>query len=371
MSNNHKKLLCIIGQLGNGGTERQLYLFLKYLDKSSYLPSVLVAGSSGGGWEERIKKMGVPVTFMGEAPAWKKLLIFKRKLRVFKADIIYSWSFFTNAFALVSGKTPFIGSLRQQYAEEKRNLGRVRRKVSFLPQTIVVNSNGIAGELAEAGIDNEKIKVVFNVFETEFSNDSNFKKKSTKIRKDFCAKYAIPEDRTIIAGVGRNSPTKDFPFFVETIKALKEKGISRIHAVIIGSGGKGVKNKITDLGLEECFTLTGDIKDAKMILPAADIFFLSSRQEGMPNVLLEAIDAGVVPLATDVGGVRDIFKYIPQNLSGKIILKKRDPEHAADLIAGLIADNKLQKLILEAAQKFLKDVAPEKIIKQYCSIITK
>jgi len=251
MDNNKKKILCIIGQLGNGGTERQLYLFLKYLDRLQYSASVLVAGSSGGLWEERIRNLDITISFLGEAPAWKKLLIFKSKIKELQPDIIFSWSFFTNAFALVAGRIPFTGSLRQQYAEEKRNLGSMRRKASFLPRTIIVNSNGIAEELVEAGINRRKIKVVFNIFESLFCNDGKFDQKRIQIREDFCAKFAIPEGRTIIVGIGRNSPTKDFPFFVDTIKALKEQSNAQIHAVIIGSGGTGVQDKIKELNMED------------------------------------------------------------------------------------------------------------------------
>jgi len=106
-----------------------------------------------------------------------------------------------------------------------------------------------------------------------------------------------------------------------------------------------------------------------MLLPAADIFFLSSRQEGMPNVLLEAIDAGLVPFATDVGGVSDIFRNVPKELLGKILIKSRNPAVASKMLSELILDKELQEVVAKFAQKFLKEVTPDKIIKQYCNFL--
>ena len=365
-----KNILCVIGQLGNGGTERQLYLFLKHLDTAQYNASVVVAGSSGGIWEERIRNdLGIGIRFMGDCAAWKKLLLFRKEIKLAEPDVIFSWSFFTNAFSLTAGKIPFIGSLRQQYSEEERNLGNMRRKASLFPRKIIVNSNTIADELISKGVAEKKLKVVFNIFEPAFSNASNFSEKRKEIRSDFCSRYNIPEERVIIAGIGRNSPTKDFPFFVDVIRTVKERYGKNIHAVLIGSGGTAMEKRIKELNLESNFTLTGDIPDAKLLLPAADIFFLSSLQEGMPNVLIEAADAGCTPFATDVGGVRDIFRNVPKDILDKILLRNRDPETAAEMLSTLIEDRNLQKTAAKYAQTFLAELAPEKIMKQYCDIL--
>ena len=69
------KIICLIGQLGNGGTERQLYLFLKHLDHVKFKPMVVVSSKSGGSrWEKQIREeLSVPVKFLGDLPKAAKL----------------------------------------------------------------------------------------------------------------------------------------------------------------------------------------------------------------------------------------------------------------------------------------------------------
>lgn len=291
-------LICLIGQLGNGGTERQLYLFLKHLDRDEWNPLVVVGGDSAGIWRERVEELDVPVTLLGAGSPLVKLLKFRLLVAKHKPLTVFSWSFFTNAFAMASGKARFIGSLRQQFSVEKGQYGAFRLNRCLNIPRLIVNSTFVKNELIEHGVEAEKITVVFNIFE----RFQGAKVDKAEIRQH----HGIPLDRCLVTGVGRNSPTKDFPFFVAAVeKALAAD--NNIHAMIVGSGGSSVETIVKDKGLSDRFSLVGEVPDARPYLAASDVFFLSSRQEGMPNVLLEAVDAGCATLVTRVGGVTDVL----------------------------------------------------------------
>jgi glycosyltransferase involved in cell wall biosynthesis len=79
-------------------------------------------------------------------------------------------------------------------------------------------------------------------------------------------------------------------------------------AVFVGEGreASALKNQAGWLGLEGKVRWAGRVDGAAALLPAFDVFVLSSRTEGTPIVLLEAMAAGVPIVAAAVGGVPDV-----------------------------------------------------------------
>ena len=64
---------------------------------------------------------------------------------------------------------------------------------------------------------------------------------------------------------------------------------------------------LQELGLEDRFVLAGFTDSLDRYMPHFDLFVQSSHTEGLPNVLLEALAAGVPVVATDVGGTREVL----------------------------------------------------------------
>jgi glycosyltransferase involved in cell wall biosynthesis len=69
----------------------------------------------------------------------------------------------------------------------------------------------------------------------------------------------------------------------------------------------GLRERAAGLGLDQCVSWPGRVADAERLFSAFDVFVLSSRTEGTPMVLLEAMSAGVPIIATRVGGVPDVL----------------------------------------------------------------
>ncbi len=314
------KIICLIGQLGNGGSEKQMYLFLKYLDMDKFEPTIIVSSKAEGIWEKRIREdIDCRIIFLeNRLSSLFKIISFKYLLLKIKPDIIFSWSFHTNAFnVLGAGRSKFIGSLRIQIFPTKAELSHFHFKQSMSPDWFVVNSSLLGKELEDAGITRSKMNVIHNIFEpnTPYDSPSALSQRRTDIRKQ----YGILDDEILIAGTGRNASEKDFPLFVDAFGEACTSN-SKLKAILIGAGGPGVKDYISNCGLAGKFIITGEIPSAKDMFPCADIFFLSSMYEGMPNVLLEAIGAGCAVLSMDVGGVRDILgednPYLKEMLVG-------------------------------------------------------
>jgi glycosyltransferase involved in cell wall biosynthesis len=70
----------------------------------------------------------------------------------------------------------------------------------------------------------------------------------------------------------------------------------------------GLESQACSLGLAGRITFTGRREDARSIIAAADLLVLSSLEEGMPNVIIEALAAGVPQVATAVGGTPETLE---------------------------------------------------------------
>jgi len=359
-----KKLLCVIGQLGNGGSEKQLYLFLKHQKK--YNAAVFVTGKDAGVWSERIRgELRCEIYFTGNVSKLSKISQYRGFLRNFKPDTVFSWSFFTNMLVYFSSSIRFIGSLRQQFSDENAASWSTRLCLSKKMDNLVVNSSYIKTELLEKGYPEEKIKVVLNIFEDVSLNSGMLK---SEMRNKLLSDFSIRKDAIIVMGIGRNSSVKNFGFFLDVIKEA-QKVIPQIHGLLIGSGGEAVRKRIIMENLQHCMTIPGEIPDANNYLHGTDVFFLSSKKEGLPNVLIEALSSGCLCLATDVSGVRDIFKKIPEEFSSKMILKDFSLENAVCQLLELIENKKLREKCSLFSDTVQDLFAPECILKEFEKIL--
>ncbi|OGV57307.1 MAG: hypothetical protein A2X45_25505 [Lentisphaerae bacterium GWF2_50_93] len=345
------KIVCLIGQLGNGGSEKQLYLFLKYLDMDKFEPTIIVSSKVKGVWEERIRNdIACKIIFLGSTPTpVLKIIKYKYLLLKIRPDLVFSWSFYTNAFhALDFGKSNFIGSLRTQISSAGPELSSFHLKHSMSPDYFVVNSHMLGKDLADNGIPQSKVNVIHNIFEPSASHDSI--SALSQRRSDIRKQHGILDDDILVAGAGRNSVDKDFHLFVKVFAEASASN-SKLKAILIGAGGLGVKDEITGRGLGGKFIITGEIPYAKDMLPCADIFFLSSMYEGMPNVLLEAIDAGCAVLSMDVGGVRDIIGE-DNPCFNQIVARSRDVQEASRMLLSLAGNRELMMKISDYNREF-------------------
>jgi glycosyltransferase involved in cell wall biosynthesis len=128
-------------------------------------------------------------------------------------------------------------------------------------------------------------------------------------RREWRARLAIGEEDVLVLGVGRLARQKRFDRFVEVIAAAKPH--ASVRSVIVGADlgcGEIIRRLVQDLGLSDVVQVFGPVPDARELICAADTFLLTSDFEGTPNVLLEAMAAGVPCVTTDVDGVCDLIE---------------------------------------------------------------
>jgi glycosyltransferase involved in cell wall biosynthesis len=121
------------------------------------------------------------------------------------------------------------------------------------------------------------------------------------------AALGLPADAWVIGSVGRLAPEKDHQFLVRASAALLgDKG--RLLIVGLGPERRAIEAEAAARAVTPWVSLPGARDDIPEVLAALDLFVLSSRMEGMPLVVLEAMAAGVPVVATAVGGLPKLIQ---------------------------------------------------------------
>lgn len=122
--------------------------------------------------------------------------------------------------------------------------------------------------------------------------------------RDFRAELGVARDALLVSFVGRLAPEKGVASLLEAMSVLEKEGVA---ALLVMAGDGPLRGIVEQCGLENVkFVGPLDRGDVAALQLQADVFCLPSRSEGFSTALLEAASCGVAPVATDVGGVREI-----------------------------------------------------------------
>lgn len=180
---------------------------------------------------------------------------------------------------------------------------------------------------------------------------------------EFIPKKEISDPIKILA-VGSITAKKGFADLVQIIRDYVLKNNKNFILEIIGDGPllSQIKHQIKDFGLEDYIKCLGAMskEDLKAKYQEADIFVLTSKKEGCPNVLLEAASYGLAPVCFAVGAVPEIIR---DRFSG-IVVSKGDKKAFAEAINSLLADRvKIENMGARARERVAEKFSFEKHIK--------
>jgi glycosyltransferase involved in cell wall biosynthesis len=231
---------------------------------------------------------------------------------------------------------------------------------------VVTVCRPFAEQLARAGVDPRRIRVKHNsiaapapVAEAEVA----------ALR----ARLGIKDDERVLLAVGRLSREKGLADLVRAVARLRETAPDvNFKLVILGEGPErsSVESEARRLGLVERVVFAGHASDVQPFYALADALALPSHSEGSPNVLLEAMAAGVPVAATRVGGVPEIVA----DEETALLVPPRDPDALAGALARLLSDRTLARALAERAKEHaLAHFSPESLarslVETYCELL--
>lgn len=186
------------------------------------------------------------------------------------------------------------------------------------------------------------------------------------------ARLGIPDGVQVMLAVGRLSPEKGHADLLEALALVKQADPGAgFRAVLVGEGAEraNLERQRHALGLDGMVLLAGQQADVRPFYAMADLVVLPSHSEGSPNVLLEAMSAGLPIVATNAGGIIEIAS----NEETALIAPARDQRTFAAAIERLRSNPDLaHRLALQAkreAARFTPEAYVESMIGIYRTVV--
>ncbi len=169
---------------------------------------------------------------------------------------------------------------------------------------------------------------------------------SPALRRAIREELGIPGDAWVVGTVGRLAGEKDQALLVDAMAPLLSEGR---QLVIVGDGPErdALRTRIAKTPGGRYVRMLGARADVESVLAAFDAFALSSRTEGLPLALLEAMATGLPVVSTAVGGIPDLVQH---EVTG-LLSPAGDPAPLTRHLALLSADGPLSRRIGEAGRR--------------------
>ncbi len=238
-------------------------------------------------------------------------------------------------FAARKAKIPVIAVSRGWTAESRRvrMYERLDRWMLRRMDRVVCVSRAQADKVIHAGVRPERIAVIHNAIHTERFVEVDPGGRSRLL--EYFAPAERPAIHQVVGAAGRLSPEKGFDVLIDAATEVLSRN-PEVGFVVFGDGvlRDSLQSRIDRLDIKNRFLLAGFSDQLDDLMPHFSLFVQSSHTEGLPNVLLEALSAGVPVIATEVGGTREI---LGDNLAGRLV-KPGDARALARQIENAIND---------------------------------
>jgi glycosyltransferase involved in cell wall biosynthesis len=296
----------VVGNFVAGGAERHLLELWSRIDRARFRVEIACLHREGQflpavealGWPVHDLRVGRRIySPSGIGALWRLL----HHVRAMRPDIIHGYLFGPSLYAVLAGRAlgvPVVAVAKRNLdAFESRRQQAIQRFVHRSATHVTAVSEAVAGTVVAMGVPRERITVIPNGVDLE--------------------RFGTPGDRAALGGsdgapligsVACLAPRKDQATLIDALALLAARGVAW-NAAVVGEGPErpALEAQLAARGLTGRVRLLGERNDVERLLPAFDVFVLSSREEGIPNALLEAMAAGRPAVATAVGGTPEVL----------------------------------------------------------------
>jgi len=308
------KIFHIITGLKVGGAENALLRLILH-SPDNYKHIVLCLTTGGAMHDVFLKSKINVITLDFKKSFFKSFYCLIKHIRRHKPDIVQTWLYHANLLggvsAKLSGVNTVIWGLRGT-AIPQSSLSLHNLVMSFgsfmsyfVPSSIVCNAESVRNFHANKGYSKNKLTIIPNGFYFQ-PKDLNQDQKNMK------SLYGLNNQSITIGTIGRYDRLKDYPNMANAC-ALIMKEFKNVHLIMIGRGLDSSNIELVSLLSNKLdlsrVHLLGERSDISNCLKAIDIFCLSSRNEGFPNVVCEAMLMSIPCVVTDAGDAANIVSH--------------------------------------------------------------
>lgn len=354
-----KSILFILPDLNTGGAERIVTTIANHLPREKFEPRIMLLRKEGAYLE--FLKNDVEIIDLKTPRIRHSLKPILQEIRKRKPDIVFSGFGEVNAylslFIKLFPKTKFIARETNVVSQHV-----TRKEIRFFYKfynnfkKIICQSDDMKNDL----IDNFKVKSDKLI---KINNPVDFYFIEGKLENAIKPETYKDGYKNVVA-IGNLSSRKGFDNLLKVFNNLKDKNIL-LHILGDGRDKELLHQLKQDLGLENVI-FHGVQKNPYPFLKFADLFVLSSRYEGFPNVLLEAGACGTYALANNCkGGINEIIQL---KVNGEISDIENHEEFATKILEILNENHDKEAIKNSIKSRFSKEIILEKYFEVFETI---
>jgi glycosyltransferase involved in cell wall biosynthesis len=302
----------ILPSLVVGGAERLVVHLMEHLSRERFSPvCICLESPQGTHYEARVQASGTPLYFLGKGAgaSWRVLQQLDALFRQYRPTVVHTHIIGLNyAYPLMFRyRTPArvhtVHSLAQH--EVGVRIGAWVRILAFRYRIGHVVPVAVAEDVRTT------IRQLYGYLDAplipngiptdEYAPDPNR-------RRRWRERHGLEPEAIVLTHVGRFAPPKNHALLIEAFAQVRTH--TPLYLLLVGGGEleDAVRQQVAGLGLQERVRFLGVRADVPAILNASDLFVLSSRWEGNPLSVMEAMAAGLPVVSTAVGGVPELVR---------------------------------------------------------------
>ncbi|MCR4942718.1 MAG: glycosyltransferase [Campylobacter sp.] len=339
------KILFVITNLANGGAERVLEVISKQFAKKNEVHiAVLEKDYQIYEFLPEIKLHHLNQVGGNIFARCKKILALRSCIKAVKPDVLISFIDWCNVLSYIAN----LGLKTRQIATEHHaNLYLKSQKFRAI-RDFVYTRIGHLSVLSKS----------------DYNYYKNFVKNVTILHNPCFLPYENLQDikkENVILSVGRLEAVKGYDIYFKALAKI-DKNLLKDYEILIAGEGKEEQNlKDLALSLDLNVNFLGHIKDLASLYKKAKIFVLSSRSEGLSNVLIESANYACARISSNtVGG----YELITNGING-LLFESENYDELATTLSALMKDEMLCKNIGENAKNSADEFSVEKIFAKW------
>jgi glycosyltransferase involved in cell wall biosynthesis len=358
-----RRIAIVVPNLGIGGAERISITFAEALVAQGFAVDIVLLHETGA--LLATVPSGVRVIEL-QAPRLRNSIgALRRYFRNARPVAAYANIWPLTLITAVAAKMAGVGtqvitmhqnSLGSQYVDQRRHsrltmMAALRLELA-LAKRVVGCSTGVIEDLAAlAGVPSSQFQAIANPVKIRRNVDAPEVAKAENM-------WGVPRGRRILA-VGNLKSQKNYPLLFEAYATMEKGEADRL--IVIGEGPlrDTLERQVRDLGIDRWVSMPGQSECLEAYYQTADLFVLSSRHEGLPTVLIEALGFGLPIVSTDCpSGPREIL----DNGRFGTLVPMDDPPALAVAMQDALSGPVDQAALTSRANDFAPDAISRKLL---------
>jgi glycosyltransferase involved in cell wall biosynthesis len=334
-----------------GGPEKTIFLSAEMIDKEKFSTVVVYIGQKGDkafGVTKKAEGRDVKYIELWERGRfdWRIIRKLLQIIKEYSIDIVHGHDYKSDVIGrvlriftpvkLISTVHGWVGN-----NSKERFYNYVDRKVLKKYDKVIAVNKPIMDLLVQKKVNPRKVELIHNAILVEdYAPQSEV--------KDLRSELKIPDSAPVLGFVGRISEEKDLPLlFMAVKKSLPD--FTDLKVLISGDGPliDKLKDYCNKIGIGEQVFFLGQVQDIKRVYLTMDVFILTSKTEGIPNVILEAMAMRVPVISTNVGGVGEIIRH---NTDG-VLIQAGDIAGLCHYFSKMLKENDYRNNVVNEAYK--------------------